>query len=79
MSNSETAGLVRMTGFVEPTSEVLALNHSTNVIAGQYTESGNYDFTIAAQAGDPITFWYVRGTVESPPIDFLIKVDPATP
>ncbi len=76
MSATDTAGLVRLTGTVEPESLVIALNHSTNLSSGQYTESGNYDFTINAQERDPITLWYVRGTVESPPTDFVIKLEP---
>ncbi|HET7545054.1 MAG TPA: hypothetical protein VFK05_34545 [Polyangiaceae bacterium] len=79
MASTDTAGLVRLTGSVEPGSEVFALNRSTNLIAGQYTESGAYDFTIQAQERDPITFWYVRGNVESPPVDFLVKLELTQP
>lgn len=76
VSATDTAGLVRLTGSVEPESQVTALNRVTNLSYGQYTASGNYDFTIEAHDRDPITFWYVRGTVESPPIDFVIKLEP---
>jgi len=76
---TDTAGLVRLTGSVQPQSEVFARNRTTDMIRGQYTESGVYDFTLEAQERDAITFWYVRGTIESPPIDFVIKLEPATP
>ncbi|HEY3254758.1 MAG TPA: hypothetical protein VGJ91_12450 [Polyangiaceae bacterium] len=76
MTSTDTEGLVRLTGTVQPQSEVFALNRTTNLIRGQYTESGVYDFTIEAQERDSITFWYVRGTIESPPTDFVIKLTP---
>ncbi|MEI9940412.1 MAG: hypothetical protein WDO69_24625 [Pseudomonadota bacterium] len=79
VSSTETAGLVRLTGSVQPQSEVFALNHTTNLIRGQYTESGAYDFTLEAQERDGISLWYVHGTVESPQNDFVLKLTPATP
>lgn len=79
MTATDTAGLVRLTGSVQPGSDVFAFNRRTNLSNGQLTQSGAYDFTIQALEGDPITFWYERGKVESPPIDFLIKLEPAQP
>ena len=79
ITSTETAGLVRLTGSVAPDSEVFAWNHSTDAIRGQYTKSGAYDFTLEAQERDGITLWYVQGTVESPPNDFVIRIEPATP
>lgn len=79
ITSTEIAGLVRFTGAVQPDSEVFALNHSTNMIRGQYTKSGAYDFTMEAQERDGISFWYVHGTVESPSNDFVIRIAPATP
>src|SRR4051794_35838862 len=43
VSASTTAGLVRLQGSVMARSEVFAIDHRTNLIAGQYTESGLYD------------------------------------
>ena len=74
VTSTETAGLVRLTGSVEPASQVFAWNHNTEDIAGQFTESGAYDFTLKAQERDSISFWYVNGTVESPPNDFIIRL-----
>ncbi len=79
VTSTETAGLVRLTGSVQPESEVFALNHSTNLIRGQYTTSGLYDFTLEAQERDGISLWYVHGTVESPQNDFVIRLEPAAP
>lgn len=79
VTSTDTAGLVRLAGTVEPESEVLALNRNTNLIRGQYTKSGVYDFTIEAQERDAIALWYVHGTAESPPIDFLIELEPPAP
>ncbi len=76
VTSTDTAGLVRLTGAVQPESEVFALNHSTNLIRGQYTPSGAYDFTIEAQERDGISLWYVHGTVESPPTDFVLRLEP---
>lgn len=75
----DTQGLVRLTGSVEPESEVFALDRQSNLIAGQYTASGLYDFKIAARPLDSISLWYVHGTAESPPNDFILKPTPATP
>lgn len=80
ITSTETQGLVRLAGTVEPESEVFALNRNTNLISGQYTLSGAYDFTIEAQERDAISLWYVHGTTESPPREFVIKLlAPATP
>jgi hypothetical protein len=79
VTSTETAGLVRLTGSVQAESEVFALNHSTNLIRGQYTKSGAYDFTLEAQERDGISFWYVHGTVESPSNDFVLRLPPTEP
>ena len=79
VTSTETAGLVRLKGAVQAQSEVFALNHTTNLISGQYTESGAYDFTIEAQERDGISLWYVHGTLESPPNDFVIRLPPSEP
>ena len=76
---TDTAGLVRLSGTVEPESDVFAINHNSNRISGQHTKSGAYDFTIEAQEHDAITFWYSHGNVDSPPNDFLINLESATP
>jgi hypothetical protein len=79
VSATETEGLVRVQGSVAPQSEVFALNRNTNLIAGQHTESGLYDFTIAAQEGDSLSLWYVHDTVESTSADFLVKLPAPAP
>src|SRR6188768_441435 len=71
VSATETAGLVRLTGTVQPDSDVYAKNLSTGLTRGQYTKSGVYDFTIEAQERDNISFWYQQGTVQSPSNDFV--------
>ena len=77
---SVSEGVVRFTGTVESESEVFALDRNSNVIAGQYTHSGAYDFTLVAQDRDEISLWYIHGTVESPPNEFTLKLPaPTTP
>ena len=78
VTSSEMQGLIRLTGTVQPESEVFALNRATNLISGQYTPTGRYDFTIAAQEGDLISLWYEKGSVESPPNEIVIRL-PTTP
>lgn len=75
---STTEGLVRLQGTVLPQSEVFAFNHNTALIAGQHTDSGGYDFELAAHPGDSISFWYVHEAVESPSADFLIRLPEAS-
>ena len=79
VSATETAGLVRLTGAVEPASDVFAKNHTTGKIRGQYTASGIYDFTIEAQERDAITLWYTQGSIDSPPAEFVIKLPAPSP
>jgi hypothetical protein len=76
---SVSDGLVRLQGTVEPESEVFALDRNNNLISGQYTASGTYDFTMQAVESDSISLWYVNGTVESPPKDFILKFTGTTP
>ena len=73
-----TQGLVRLTGSVEAESEVYALNHNNNLISGQFTVSGDYDFTLQAAQGDYVSLWFVHGDLTSPANDFVIKL-PTTP
>jgi len=47
------------------------------LISGQYTKTGVYDFTLEAQERDAISLWYVHGTIESPPNDFVVRLAPA--
>lgn len=79
MSATETAGLVRLTGAVQPESDVYAKNLTTGLSFGQYTKSGLYDFTIQAQERDSISLWYTQGSVQSPSNDFVIKLEPPAP
>jgi len=78
ISASTTEGLVRFQGTVLPQSEVFALDHNTNLIAGQHTDTGAYDFTMAALPGDSMSFWYVHDTVESSSNDFVLKLPAAS-
>ncbi|HEX7452845.1 MAG TPA: hypothetical protein VF294_11185 [Polyangiaceae bacterium] len=77
--SSVSEGVVRLQGTVESQSEVFALDRNSNLIAGQYTDSGHYDFTMQAADRDSMTLWYVNGTVESPPQDFILKLPTQTP
>jgi hypothetical protein len=79
VSGTDTDGNVRVTGYVEPESEVFVLNQATNVISGQLTPSGMYDFKIQAKQYDPLSLWYVKDTVQSPPTDFTVKKAPGEP
>ena len=76
--SSDSQGLVRLSGTVQPESEVFALNQRTNLISGQYTASGRYEFTIAAEEQDLLSLWYVHDGAESPPLAFVVKL-PQTP
>ncbi len=79
VSGADSGGNVRLTGNVAPQSEVFALNLSNNVIAGQLTPSGAYDFKIPAQQNDELEIWYVKDTVQSPPTEFSVKKAPGVP
>jgi len=79
ISSTDTAGLVRLTGTVEPESEVFAKNRTTDRISGQFTKSGVYDFTIEAQERDSIVLWYVQGTMQSPTTEIVVRLAPAEP
>jgi len=79
VSATDTQGLVRLSGSVPPQSEVYALNHNTNLISGQYTDSGAYSFTIEAQENDYISLWSVHGTVESPSTEFVVRLPKPAP
>ena len=79
VSGTDSDGNVRLSGSVEPQSEVFALDHTNNVIAGQVTDSGLYDFKIKAQQFDSLSIWYVVGTTQSPPTDFAVEKAPGEP
>ncbi len=79
VSGADADGNVRLTGNVLPESEVFALNESNNVISGQVTATGAYDFTIKAVQFDRITVWYVRETMQSPTIDVVVEKAPGAP
>jgi hypothetical protein len=73
VSGPDAEGNVRITGNVLPDSEVFVLDHASNAIAGQLTESGAYDFKIQAALNDAMSLWYVQETVQSPTTDFVVK------
>jgi hypothetical protein len=79
VSGTDADGNVTLTGTVAPESEVFALNHTSNVIAGQLTPSGNYDFKIPAEQYDSLSIWYVENTMQSPPTDFIVRKAPGEP
>jgi hypothetical protein len=69
-------GLVRLQGVAVPQSEVIALNHANNALAGQVTgDDARYDFTIRAQANDFIELWYVEGTDKSQTVRFNVPAN----
>jgi len=79
VTTPDMQGLVHVSGTVLPKSLVFALNQNTQLASGQYTESGSYDFVIAAQPYDDLTIWYENSNVESPTIDVTVKAAPKTP
>ncbi len=79
VSGTDADGNVRLTGTVLPESEVFALNQANNVISGQVTDSGSYDFKIQASQFDHISLWYVRETVQSPTTDVVVEKAPGEP
>jgi hypothetical protein len=79
VSGTDAEGNVRLTGYVEPDSEVFALNRANNVISGQLTPSGMYDFKIQAEQNDRLSIWYVNDTVQSPSTEFVVNKAPGEP
>lgn len=72
-------GYVRLSGRVSGRATVTALNARTSLLAGQQTdESGRYDFSIEATAGDEILFWYSRGNMTSSSVVVVVGEPPAT-
>ena len=73
LSAPDASGLVRLQGVAAPQAEVIAWNHSTDLIAGQVTgDDSRYDFTMKAQANDLIELWYVQGSDESQSIRIVV-------
>ena len=73
LSAPDASGLVRLQGVAAPKAEVIAWNHSTDLIAGQVTgDDSRYDFTMKAQANDLIELWYVQGSDESQSIRIVV-------
>ncbi len=69
MSAPDSEGLVRLQGVAVPQAEVIAWNHSNDLIAGQVTgDDARYDFTIKGDANDLIELWYLQGSDESPSV-----------
>lgn len=66
VSPPDAGGEARLQGTVPPNALAQAINTRTNRIAGQVTDqTGRYDFTIQAQIGDELTFYYIKGGEES--------------
>lgn len=75
VSAPDTTGQAHLTGQVPSYAYAEAINIRTNEIAGQVTDaSGNYDFTIGAQIGDELHFFYEKGGERS---DFVAVLVPA--
>jgi hypothetical protein len=67
-------GMVTLDGYAQANSPAYALNSRTGDIRGQITENdGHYNFQIAAEVGDELSFWYSVGTDNSPSIVFQIQ------
>jgi hypothetical protein len=79
VSGTDSDGNVRLTGYVQPDSEVFALNRANNAISGQLTASGMYDFKIKAEQFDALSLWYVNDTVQSPTTDVVVEKAPGVP
>lgn len=56
-------GQLRLSGAVPAhrSTRVIAVNNRNNQLSGEVTDTGRYDFTLPAQPGDDIEFWYEVG------------------
>jgi hypothetical protein len=73
VSSPDSEGFVRLQGVAAPQAEVIAWNHSNDLIAGQVTgDDSRYDFQIKAEASDVIELWYVQGSEESQSIRVVV-------
>jgi hypothetical protein len=76
VSAPDASGNVRLQGLAAPQAEVIAWNHSTDLIAGQVTgDDSRYDFTMKAEANDFIELWYVVGSEESQSIRITVPAE----
>ena len=68
-------GEVTLSGREQEGADVFAANMRTGEVRGQLdlNRDGFYEFTLPAQVGDQISFWYTLGTEESPSILFTIR------
>lgn len=77
VSSPDANGLVRIQGVASANAEVIAWNHSSDLLAGQITGSdAAYDFTMRAKAQDVIELWYVKGTDQSPSVTVTVPKAP---
>lgn len=77
VTGPDASGQVRLTGDVLSHSQALAINLRTDEIAGQNTGAdGKYDFTIGAQVGDELSFFYLWKTRSSSPINVIVRKPP---
>jgi hypothetical protein len=79
VSGTDSDGNVRLTGNVLPESEVFAMNLTSNLISGQLTSSGAYDFKIRAQQNDQLEIWYVKDAEQSPTNVVVVMKAPGEP
>jgi hypothetical protein len=73
VTETDTEGVYRVTGFVKPNARAEAWNLSSDLFWGQQTRSdGAYDFLVEGQPGDPMVLFYVIGTDQSDTQDFVL-------
>ncbi len=77
LAGPDAAGNVRLTGRAPGEVRVSALNVRTDLISGQQTHpDGAYDFTIAADPGDRLTFWYTKDGENSAALVVIVPEGP---
>jgi hypothetical protein len=56
-------GRLRLSGSVpvDRSARVIAVNNRNSQLSGEITDTGRYDFTLPAEPGDDIEFWYEVG------------------
>lgn len=70
-------GRLRLSGSipVDRSARVIAVNNSNNQLSGEMTDTGRYDFTLPAEPGHDIEFWYEVGAKVSESV--FVKAPPS--